>query len=430
MNTIEKKDYARSRLMVIIEAALEYFIHLCVTGTCLTAILDEMSVSTSLQGVISAITSLACSVQLLAVFTVKKTYPCKRWVCMLNLVNQLLFALLYCVPGLSDKLPRVGILIVLLSAAYACQYYLTPSRVNWQMSLVDDNKRGTFTAHKEMVSLVSGLVVTQAAGILLDHFKAKGDMQTSFVIFGVTVTVLSVLHLITMLFTDEPKIEQPTHRRGFKEILLVVFGNKNLRRVVIFDILYVCGTVSLHYYSIYLVRVFGLPYTYITTVALVHALFRAAVSHFLGRLADKRSWAYMLRICLIVFAAGFVVFAICDASTVKFLYPVFALCQAFAMGGINAGRTNLCLDYAERADRRYILGIQSAISGMCGFFLTLAASAFVEWVEQNGNTLFGIPVYAQQVLFGASAVTLLVLAFAYLPLFGKPQRMDETQETV
>jgi hypothetical protein len=98
------------------------------------------------------------------------------------------------------------------------------------------------------------------------------------------------------------------------------------------------------------------------------------------------------------------------------------------MGGVNAGRTNLCLDYAERADRRYILGIQSAISGMCGFFLTLAASAFVERVEQNGNSLFGVPVYAQQVLFGASAVTLLVLAFAYLPLFGKPQRMDEAQE--
>ncbi len=427
-NTTERA-LARSRLLVIIEAALEYFIHICVTTTCLTAILDSMGVSTSLQGIINAITSLACSVQLLAVFGMRRTYPCKRWVCILNLINQLLFALLYCVPGLqaSPEL-RVGIFIGLLLAAYACQHFLTPSRVNWQMSLLDDNKRGTFTAHKEMVSLIGGMLVSQGAGILLDHFKEKGDMQRCFLIFGITITVLSLLHLLVMYFTVEPVPDIPHTgpEKGFREICATVFGERDLRRVVIFDALFVVSTASLHFYSVYLVATFGLPYTYITTVAIVHAAFRAAVSHFLGKLADKKSWAYMLRVCMSVLAVGLVVFLLCDHENVKFLYPVFSICYAFSMGGTNAGRTNLCLDYAKHEDRRYILGIMSAISGVCGFLVTLAASALVERIEQNGNALFGISMYPQQLLFGISAVMLLALAFFYLPLFSKPARITQS----
>ncbi len=425
MENLEKKDYRRSRLMVILEATLEYFIHICVTTTCLTAILDEMGVSTSLQGVIGAITSLACSVQLLAVFGMKKSRPCKRWVCILNLINQLLFALLYCVPSIkATPTLRVAIFIGLLLAAYACQHFLTPARVSWQMSLLDDNHRGTFTAHKEIVSLIGGMIVSQGAGILLDHFKQKGDMQSCFVIFGVTITVLAALHLFVMLVTEEPMPEQESAKKGFREILATVFGNRDLVRVVIFDVLFVVSTVSLHFYSIYLVRAFGLSYTYITTIAILHAAFRATVSHFLGRLADKRSWAYMLRVCMSVLAAGFVVFIFCNGENVKFLYPVFSLCYAFSLGGTNAGRTNLCLDYAAHEDRRYILGIQSAVSGVCGFFVTLLASLLVERVEKNGNTVFGISVYPQQILFGVSAVMLLALAFLYLPHLSKPSRIE------
>ena len=111
------RPYKRGRALVMAEAAVEYFIHLCVTTTFLTAILNEMEVGASLQGLIGAITSLACIAQLLAVFRVKKTYPCKRWVSLLNLVSQLLFTLLYLMP-LSPLTPalRLGCFSGLLLA--------------------------------------------------------------------------------------------------------------------------------------------------------------------------------------------------------------------------------------------------------------------------------------------------------------------------
>ncbi|MBQ9151434.1 MAG: MFS transporter, partial [Clostridia bacterium] len=318
---------------------------------------------------------------------------------------------------------RLGGLISLLLVAYLCQHYLTPSRVSWHMSLVDDNRRGAFTAKKEIISLIGGMIFSQTAGILLDFFKARGDMRTCFVIFLVTITVLAVLHLVIMLLTEEPIPEKKPTVKGFREILGTVFGSADLRRVILFDSLFAVSSISLHYYSVYLTNTWQASYTYITAVAVVHACFRAVVSPFLGRLADQRSWAYMLRICMLVMAAGYVVFAVATPQTGLYLYPLFSLCYAFSLGGSNAGRTNLCLDYVSSEDRRYILGIQSSISGVVSFLVTIPVSFFVEWLEARGNTLFGMTVYPQQILFTISAGMLLLLALAFLPRLGRPTRV-------
>ena len=423
-------DYAntvrRSRRLVIIEATLEYFISLCVTTTFLTAILNEMQVAASLQGIIGAITSLACSVQLIAVFGVKKTYPCKRWVSILNLLNQLLFAVLYCIPMVDiSKEIKIGVFIGMLLLAYVCQHYLTPSRVSWQMSLVEDNRRGVYTAKKEIVSLVGGMIFSQAAGILLDHYKAKGDMQTCFIIFCITVVTLSFLHLAVMLMTHEPKPETAVAPKRFGEIWHAVFDHADLRRVIVFDMLFGIANVSIYFYSVYLTQTMGFSYTYITAIALLHAALRAFVSPFLGRMADRRSWAYMLRICMVVLAVGYVAFAFATPTTAIWLYPVFSLCYAFSLGGSNAGRTNLCLDYVSVEDRRYVLGIKDAIRGVVDFLVTVLASVLVEYVENHGNQLFGLSVYPQQILFVFSAVMLLVLAFGFLPRLKRPDRLSD-----
>lgn len=423
-----EKEFRRGRRLVIVEATVDYFIALCVTSTFLTAILTEMNVSASLQGIISAITSLACSIQMISVFTVKKTYPCRRWVSILNLINQLLFAVLYCIPSIEvSGTVKIVIFIGLLTAAYACQHYLTPSRVNWQMSLVDDNRRGIFTAKKEIVSLVGGMIFSQTAGILLDHFKAKGDMQTCFVLFGVTITVLSILHTVIMFITPEPMPVRKAPPKSFREILRTVFGSADLRRVITFDVLFGIANVSLHFSSVYLVTTMGFSYTYITAVSVAHAAFRAIASPYLGRLADKKSWAYMLRICMTVLTVGYIIYTVSSPKTALFLYPVFSLCYAFSLGGSNAARTNLCLDYAEYEDRRYILGIKDAIRGIIEFFATLMASLVVSFVEGKGNKLFGFSVYPQQILFAISAVMMLWLAFVSLPKLKKPSRLSNTE---
>lgn len=419
------KLYKRGRLMVIIVAALEYFIQLCVTTTLLTAILNYMNVTTALQGTIAAIVSLANSVQIISVFAVKKTYPCKRWVNILNLFTQLCFAVLYCIPQLEFSTEfKTAVFIFLLLLAYVCKAWLSPSQVNWQMSLVDDNHRGRFTAKKEMISLVGGIVFSQAAGIALDYFKAKNDMRTCFVIFGITITVLALSNFAASVATPEPEPENTPPVKKSSEIIKAVFGSPELRRVTFFDMAYVISTASSHFISVYLVNTLGFSYTYIAAMGIGAALTRTLVSPYTGRLADKKSWAFALKVCMLANAAAFTFLAVANAKTCAYFYPAYLLLNAFSMSGSNGGRTNLCLDYAKNEDRRYIFGIMAALSGLAGFLTTLLYSAFVDYVEKNSNTLFGIHVYPQQVLLLISAVMMLFLAFVVLPKLKKPERCE------
>lgn len=408
------KSYRRGRAFVIAEATVEYFIHLCVTTTFLTAILTEMQISTALQGVIGAIASLACSVQLIAVFAVRKTYPCKRWVSMLNLLSQLMFVLLYCIPltNLTRGI-RVAAFIIMLLMAYAFQHYITPSRVNWQMSLVADDHRGRFTAKKEIFSLIGGMLFSQSAGIMVDYFKEKGDMRTCFIIFAVTITVLSLLHLYFMLGAKEPESETQVVPKSFKEIINVVFGKKQLRLVILFESLFMVATVPLHYYTIYMTGTMGFKYSHMTLVAIFHATFRSIVSPFLGRFADKHSWVSCLRLCMFVLTCGLIIFMFCTPQNAMFVYPAFSLCYAFSLGGSNAGKTNLCLDYVKHEDRRYILGVQHAISGVISFIATLGAAALVEYIETSKP--FGANIYPQQILFGISVLMLILMNIFLMP---------------
>ncbi len=419
MEQNEFAQYKRSRVLYIVEAAVEYFIHLCVTATFLTAILNEIGVSAALQGIIGSIASLAYSAQLLAVFFVRKTYPCKRWVSILNLVSQMMFALMYCVPMIEiSPTAKIAAVVLFLFLAYGLQNYLTPSRTGWHMSLVEDNKRGVFSANKEIVSLIGGMLFSQGAGIMMDYFRARDDVQTCFIIFAVTITVLSLLHLFLMLSMKEPEPTGVIAPKRAGDILRMVFGNHALRTVIIFDVLYEISVVSMHFSAVYVKNDLGYTYTQITLITAIGAALRAIVSRSLGRFADRHSWVSLMRLCMAVSATGFAVYTFCT-PTISWLYILFYLLYSFSMGGTNSGRMNLCFDYVAREDRRYILGIKATISGLVGFATSLLAAVLVEKIGQNGNALFGISVYPQQVLFAFTAIMLVSLLFFFLPQLQK-----------
>ena len=410
----DSKAYKKGRAFIIAEAAVEYFIHLCVTTTLLTAVLTEMEVGTALQGVIGAISSLACVFQMIAAFTVRKTYPCKRWVSFLNLFSQGMFVLLYVIPfSPFTKSLRIGAFIVTLFLAYATQHFLSPSRVSWQMSLVRDNRRGRFTAKKEIFSLIGGMLFSQTAGMMVDYFKEKGDMRTCFIIFAVTITVLCLLHLYLMLGMKEPAPTVTPVKKSFSEIIRTVFGSRPLILVILFETLFAVACVSLHYSAVYMTKAMGWKYGHLTLVSIFHAAFRAIVSPFIGRFADRHSWASCMRLCLLVLTVGLVLFTFCTKQNSFIIYPLFSLCYAFSLGGTNAGKTNLCLDYVSHENRRYILGAQHAISGVIAFLATLGAAALVTYIESEMP--FGSSVYPQQILFAISAVMLLLLNLFLLP---------------
>jgi hypothetical protein len=82
-----------------------------------------------------------------------------------------------------------------------------------------------------------------------------------------------------------------------------------------------------------------------------------------------------------------------------------------ALGGINSALINLIFDYVPIEKRADSLAIAQAIAGLAGFLTTLCFSPLVFYIQNSGNSIFGLTVYAQQI------VSIIALAFTILAIF-------------
>lgn len=91
--TLNKDGYGFSRLLYIIEAALEYFVSLAVSSVYLAKLTGYLGFSDTLTGILSSFVSLGCGFQIIAIFLANKR-PVKRWVTLLHCISQVMFALI------------------------------------------------------------------------------------------------------------------------------------------------------------------------------------------------------------------------------------------------------------------------------------------------------------------------------------------------
>lgn len=422
---MNEKAISRSRVLYIIEAALEYFISILVAGSYLATLTTHLGMSDSLTGIISSFISLGCLFQLFSV--VLKRRQVKTIVTVLSVVNQLLFMLLYIIPlSGAGKQVRIALFITAIFLAYLIYNSVHPLKINWLMSLVDDRKRGVFTSYKEIVSLLSGMVFSFGMGTLIDHFQYKGEVETAFILCGITVFVLMLLHTLTMAFSVEIPLETVPERKNPIREMLGTLQDKNVVKVtILFMIWHIATSAATPFYGTYLIKELGFSLQFVSILSIVYSLVRASVSTFWGKFADKNSFATMVSICLCIAGAGFFVNIFTVPANGKIFYTLYYALYAIAMGGINSALTNLVFDMVGPDKRSNALALSQSASGVLGFLTTLIVSVLVSHIQNSGNRFLGMDLYAQQVTsalaFVFTVVSVLYVLFVLHPGKGKKQ---------
>ncbi len=411
-----EKLYKRGRVLYIIEAGLEYLISILVGTTYLAILTKELGFSDSLTGIISSFISLGCVFQLCSMFIRKKRN--KGFVLLLSVANQLLFISLYVIP-LTDwegKTKTVLFIFVIL-LAYFFYYIAHPKKIDWLMSLVDDHHRGIFTAKKEIVSLIIGMVFSFVMGAVMDHYREIGEIKTAFIISAIVMFGLMLLHTLTMVFTAEKEKQIDEKKKiDFKS----VFGDKTILKIsIVFILWYIASNTALPFYGAYQISENGLGFTqtFIAILSAIYAVVRVFFSIIWGKYADKFSFAKMLRICFLIAGVGFLINVFCVPENGHMVYTVYYILNAIAMAGINSALINLCYDYVAENKRADALAVSLALAGVCGFLATLIVSPLVSYIQANSNMIFGLHLYAPQVLsfiaFVLTIVTMIYVIFAF-----------------
>ena len=410
-----KDIYKTSRILYILEATFEYFISMLVMGAYLAKITSSIGISDTLTGILTSFVSLGCGFQIIAIFLANKR-PVKRWVTILHSINQLAFALIYLVPFIKlTKVAKIVLFIAFLLIGHIINNVVNSSKINWFMSLVDDNKRGCFTANKEMVSLIGGMVFSFAMGAIIDHFEAIGNQNGVFIVCGLSVFGLMLLHSATLILSKEKPVEEK-EKISNKQLLCELIKDKNLFKVILISVLWnVVNYSSTPFYGSYQIKELGFTMTFVSILSAAYAVVRTVFSKPMGKFADKYSFAKMLNICFIIMLVGFGLNMFTVPENGKILYTIYYMLNAVAMAGINSATINLIYDYVDKEKRIGALALKSTLAGFAGFFTTLLVSPLVSYIQENGNSFLGLNVYAQQVV-SAIAVVLLSVLLVYLNL--------------
>lgn len=398
------------------EALLEYLISLLVTGAFLSAILRQVGVSDAVTGVVASFISLACAAQLFSGLLVRPGRSIRRTMMGLGLANQLMFSALYLIPFIhAGQNAKTALFVTMILGAYLIHNLSHPAKYQWLMGFVDPQERGRFTARKEIISLVGGMLFTLAIGRMVDRFAETGRGRIGFILCGAAMVAVAILYFFTLWsIDDDPAAARKAPaalRDQARDILSLVTGNRPFRTLLLADVLWKAAVyLSTPYFGTYLIGELGFSLTAVSLFGMISGALRAVVSPWFGRYADRKGWAASLTLGLSIAAAAFLLNAFTCPGPARLLYAVYAALYAVSMASINGGLTNITYDYIDERLFAHAIGAKNAVSGVLGFLVSLAGSAVVRSVQARGSLLLGRTVYAQQLLSGAAFLIIAALA--------------------
>lgn len=404
----------RSQKAYIAQAAFEYFVAILVSDVFLAKLLTYMGFSDSLIGIISSLISFSFLFQLFTIAMIPRIKNIKRTVVIFDTVSQLFFAGIYVVPFLRCGIHiKAAIVIGCLLAAYFLKYLISTVFFKWANSFVEPEKRGAYSAKKEMVSLASGIVFTLLVGYAIDSFERNGMIVIGFATIAVTITALNVCNLASLLLISGEKRERNTENQiYFKEIWKNTIRNRSFMNVVLMSSLWsVAYYMTIGFMGTFKTSELMLSLGTVQGINIGANLCKLAISRPFGRYSDKTSYAKGFRMSLVILAASYL-FNMFATPASRWCVVVFSVLQAVSQAGSNQNKLNICYNYVQSDYLVYAMTIQNSVSGLAGFAASLIGSGILAAVQRNNNQICGITVYGQQVLSAISlGIVLITIAF-------------------
>ncbi len=407
--------YQRSRKAYMAQCTVEYFVTLLVTDAFLAKLLTHIGVSDSLTGIISSFVSLAFVVQLMSIFLLRKSVSTKKIVIFFDTVSICFFTLLYLIPFAPfDKTVKTVFMVIGILIAYASKYLIYSICFKWANSFVEPTKRATYSANKEIISLLSGMVFTTVIGYIIDRFEEIGSIEGGFLFIAVAIFVLNVANFICLLSIGKGEKEdvEENNKTSLKEVFDNTFKNKGFRSVVLLTILWDCA----RYFTIGFIGVFKtndllMSVFLIQIVNVIANLMRMVVSKPFGRYSDKHSFAKGFKLALYIAAGGFLINCFTTKSTWFFII-IYTILYNVCLAGTNQNSFNITYNYVDEKYITQAMAFKNCIGGICGFGSALLGAKILSVIQSNGNMIFGIHVYGQQVLSLISfALTVIGIIF-------------------
>lgn len=416
-------DYRRSRAAYTAQCAFEYLVTLLVTDAFLATLLANLGISDAMIGIISSLTSLAFVVQLFSLSLTSKGLSAKKVAIFCTTVSQILYFSLYLLPLFPLSEAAKTVLPTLFVVGGTGVYHISLNMCyRWGNSFVSPTGRGRFGATKEMISLFSGMVFTTAVGFFFDRIKESGNEEGALLFVAMLILVNAIANIVCLCLMKKDEVSKKEQGKKLSDILKNTMGNKNYRSVVWMTVLWnMAQYFTIGYLGVYKTGDLMMSVLLVQIINTVGAGVRMAGSRPFGSYSDRTSFARGISLGLILAAIAFFANIFTTPETWYFII-VYTVLYNLSMAGVNANSYNVLYSYVDSDYFVEALAIKNSIGGICGFATSILAGVLLDLVQKNGNTLFGIQVYGQQLLSAISFV-LTVATFLLVKLVIEKQRV-------
>ncbi|MDD6735860.1 MAG: MFS transporter [Clostridiales bacterium] len=397
-NIYESKDYKRSRTAYMCQCTFEYLISIVVSDAFLAKILSDIGMSDALTGIISSFISLAFLLQMVSLFTVSRIKNVKRTATFFNTFGAVLFMCLYLIPLMhTDGRYKTVLIIGAILAAYFSNYLVTSIIFKWGNSFVSPARRGTYSAAKEMVSLIAGILFTLAVGYIFDRYEAAGNVHGGFLFMAAAIGMIIPLNLISLLMIKKGEKEK-SETVAFKEVIANTMRNKNFVCVIIMQSLWNAALyLTAGFLGIYKTKDLMISVGTVQVINMAANLCRFSVSMPFGRFANRFGFTKGLELGYTIAAAAFFINIFCTPDT-WWCIIIYTVLHYMATASINQNSLNIVYSYVKEEYFVQASAIKNSIAGIVGFAASLAGSRILAHIQSAGNSVFGMHIYGQQVL--------------------------------
>lgn len=405
----ETKEYKTSRKMYNNQCAFEYLISIMVTDAFLAKLLTNIGISDAVTGIISSFITLAFLVQIISIFLVKKITNTKVTAISFHILGCCLFTFLYVIPFLpvGGSIKSVLVMVCMLGG-YFCNYLVNNIIYKWGNSYVHPTKRGVYSAKKEMFSLIAGITFTLIMGFIVDEFEAKGNFEGSFILIATVMFIITMLDFISLMRIKNQKIEK-TQSAPLKVVFKETVGNKNFRNVIIMTIMWdVARYTTLGFMGTFKTNDLLLSLGTVQVIAMAANITRLAISLPFGKYSDKHTYVNGMKLGLLIAAVAFA-FNIFSSNNTIWCMVVFSILFNASSAGTQQNSYSIAYSYVKSEYIMQAMAIKNSIGGIFGFSASIIAGKILASVQANGNMVFGIHMYGQQLLSLISFVICVVL---------------------
>jgi Na+/melibiose symporter-like transporter len=411
-NQNEVYDYGKSRRYFIYEGCMAVGITSLSSGAYLAGLASYLGATDGFNGIIAAIPAATGIVQLLSSMTFEHRQRRKPLILLGSIIFRLSLSVMFFVPSLFPFNQYSLILIgALYTIAYLLSSFINPAASNWLVELTPENMRGEYFARRDSISLGFLTVLSVLMGMVVDHFQAKQQEQTGFVLLGGILLVMTLADVFFLGRIREPHQERLVGRLNLKDIIVKPLRNVNYRKVIVLFLLWNMGIqIGGPFFSIYMVTGLKLNYTYIMLLGVLTSFVRVFAAPYWGRLVHKKSWDFTAKTSIALLAIAHLGWLFINADTVMFFMPVLNILGGIGWSGVNLSLFYIPFAMAPQEGKTMYIGMSSALGGIAGFFSTLIGAAIVNAFDGMRINVAGLNFTNMHIVFVLSGIIMLLAA--------------------